>query len=138
MSDYLPEGLAADTWTEVVVPLADLWAADPAFESRDLIKGVFLAQNATDNVEHTMYMDEFTFVKFPTGINNQSIAKGIDAWYSNGEIRIPNYSGHVRVFNIVGRIIAEGPAYDGNFIVNLKSGIYIVTTTKGNAKIAIQ
>jgi hypothetical protein len=39
---------------------------------------------------------------------------------------------------LVGRKVAEGPAYDGNFRVNLKSGIYIVNTTKGNTKIALQ
>ena len=138
MADYLPDGLAADTWTEVIVPLVDLWAINPAFKSKDLIKGVFFAQNATDNVEHTMYMDEFTFVSTPTGINVLNTVKAIHAYYSNGEIRISNYSGHVRVFDIVGRKIAEGPAYYGNFSVNLKTGIYIVNTTNGNTKIAIQ
>ncbi|GAB1451071.1 hypothetical protein MASR2M47_11270 [Draconibacterium sp.] len=138
MANYLPDGLAADTWTEVIVPLADLWAADPAFASKDLIKDVFFSQNATDNVEHTMYMDEFTFVSTPTGINVLNTAKAINVYYSNGEIRISDYSGHVRVFDIVGRKIAEGPAYDGNFPVNLKNGVYIVNTSKGNTKIVLQ
>ncbi len=138
MADYLPDGLQADTWTEVIVPLADLWAADPAFKSKDVIKDVFFAQNATDNVEHTLYMDEFTFVSTPTGINIHETAKAVHAYYSNGKIRISNYSGQVRVFDIVGRKIAEGPAYDGNFPVQLKTGIYIVNTTDGNTKIAIQ
>ncbi len=138
MADYLPDGLAADTWTEVIVPLADLWAADPAFDAKDMIKDVFFAQNATDNVEHTLYLDEFTFESIPSGINVKANSKAIHAYYSNGEIRISNYSGQVRVFDIVGRKIAEGPAYDGNFRINLKTGIYIVNTTDGNTKIAIQ
>ncbi len=138
MANYLPDGLTADTWTEVVVPLADLWAADPAFASKDLIKDVFFSQNATDNVEHTMYLDEFTFVSSTTGINIYNAAKTINAYYFNGEIKISNYSGHVRIFDVVGRKIAEGSAYDGIFRINLKTGIYVVNTTNGNTKIAIQ
>jgi hypothetical protein len=138
MASYLPNGLAADTWTEVVVPLADLWAADPAFTAKDLIKDVFFSQNATDNVEHTLYMDEFIFVSETTGINTNIVNNSINAYYSKGKIIISNYSGNVKVFDLVGRKVAEGPAYDGNFKVNLKTGIYIVNTTKGNAKIAFQ
>ncbi len=138
MANYVPDGLAANTWTEVIVPLADLWAANAEFVSKNVIKGAFFSQNATDNVEHTMYMDDFTFASAATGINDPSAAKAITAYYSNGEIHLSNYFGLVRVFNIVGSKIAEGPAYDGIFSVNLKTGIYIVNTTKGNTKIAIQ
>ncbi len=138
MANYLPNGLAADTWTEVVVPLADLWAADETFTTKNVIKDVFFAQNATDNVEHTLYLDEFTFESNETGINSQVAAKAFNAYYFNGKIRILNYSGNVRVFDIVGRKVAEGPAYDGNFSVNLKTGIYIVNTTDGNTKISVQ
>ncbi len=138
MANYLPNGLAADTWTEVIVPLADLWAVDATFVSKTVIKGVFFSQNTMDNVEHTMFMDEFTFEGPVTRINTPAADKAINAYYSNGEIRILNYSGLVRVFGIEGRKIAEGPAYDGVFSVNLKTGIYIVNTTIGNTKIAIQ
>ncbi len=61
MSNYLTVDIAANTWTEVVIPLADFWAADATFAAKNVIKGVFFQQNATDNVEHTLYMDEFTF-----------------------------------------------------------------------------
>ena len=138
MASYLPDGLAADTWTEVVVPLADLWAADPAFASKDLIKDVFFSQNAADNVEHTLYMDEFIFVSGTTGINKHVVNNTINAYYSNGKIIISNYSGNVKVFDLVGRKVAEGPAYDGSFSVNLKDGIYIINTTQGNSKIVLQ
>jgi len=138
MSDYLPDGLAADTWTEVVVPLADLWAADPAFASKDLIKDVFFSQNAADNVEHTLYMDEFIFESENTGINTQLVNNTINAYYSDGKIIISNYSGAVKLFDLAGRKVAEGTAYDGSFRVNLKNGVYIVNTTLGNSKIVLQ
>jgi hypothetical protein len=83
-------------------------------------------------------MDDFKFVSTTTGIRRPVVNSEIHAYYSNGEIRISNYSGNVRVFDLVGRKVAEGPAYDGNFRVNLKNGIYIVNTTKGNTKIALQ
>ena len=78
------------------------------------------------------------FVSTATGITSPVIKPEIHAYYSNGEIRISNYSGNVRVFDLLGRKVAEGPAYDGIFRVNLKTGIYIVNTTKGNTKIALQ
>jgi hypothetical protein len=138
MSSYLPNGLAADTWTEVIIPIADFWAADPTFTSKDLIKDVFFSQNAADNVEHTMYMDEFIFESETTGINMHVLNNKINAYYSNGKIVISNYSGNVKVFDLVGRKVAEGQAYDGNFPVTLKNGVYIVNTTKGNSKLVLQ
>jgi len=138
LSKYLPTGLVANTWTEVTIPLADLWAADPAFVTKDLIKGVFFSQNMADNVEHTMYMDEFTFVNANvTGVNtlNENLLK---VYYSNGEIRVSDYSGIVRVYDLVGKNIFEGTTANGNLRVNLKKGIYIVNTTSGNSKISIQ
>lgn len=63
MGNYLAADLAANTWTEVSIPLADIWAADPAFTSKDVVKGIFFSQNTTDNVEHTMFIDEIKFEK---------------------------------------------------------------------------
>lgn len=68
MSDYLTADLAANTWTEVVIPLADFWAVDPLFTAKDVIKGIFFSQNTIDNVEHTLYLDEFTFEKVIPGL----------------------------------------------------------------------
>ena len=138
LADYIDANLMANTWTEVNISLADVWAADVAFTAKDVIKGIFFEQNTADNIEHTLYMDDFKFVSTATGIKRPVINSEIHAYYSNGEIRISNYSGNVRVFDLVGRKVAEGPAYDGNFRVNLKTGIYIVNTTKGNTKIALQ
>jgi hypothetical protein len=71
-------------------------------------------------------------------LNTQLAAKTIKAYYTNGEIIISNYSGYVRVFDLVGRNVAEGAAFNGKLGVNLKKGIYIVNTTEGNAKIVLQ
>ena len=65
--------LAANTWTEVRIPLADLYAADPAFTAKDVVKGIFFEQNVADNVEHTMYMDEFKFIAVAPSAENASI-----------------------------------------------------------------
>lgn len=138
LATYLPNGLVADTWTEVVVPLADLWAADPTFASKDLIKDVFFSQNAADNVEHTLYMDEFTFVSTTTGLNPQLVNNAFNAYYFDGQIHISDYSGTVRVYDIVGRKVAEGISENGNFRVNLNRGIYIVSTKLGNSKIVLK
>lgn len=67
MGNYVND-LAANTWTQVIIPLADFWAADTAFHSMEFVKGVFFEQNAADNVEHTMIMDDFKFVKVTPGL----------------------------------------------------------------------
>jgi hypothetical protein len=138
LSSYLAADLAANTWTEVSVPLNDLWAADATFTAKNVVKGVFFEQNTADNVEHTLYLDEFTFVTTTTGLNFPLAAETIKAYYTNGEIIISNYSGYVRVFDLVGRNVAEGAAFNGKLGVNLKKGIYIVNTTEGNVKIVLQ
>lgn len=138
MSAYLPNGLTANTWTEVIVPLADLWAADATYTAKDLVKDVFFAQNTADNVEHTLYLDEFTFTSTTTGLDIRTENKNFSAYYTNGEIHIPNYSGYVRVFDLIGRNVAEGAAFDGKLSINLKKGIYIVNTNLGNTKIVLQ
>ncbi len=138
MENYLTTDLAADTWTEVVIPLADLWAADETFTAKDLIKGIFFEQNATDNTEHTLFLDEFLFVSTTTGVKMLLDKKEIKAYYSKGTIRILNYEGDVRVYDLVGRKVAEGFAPNGELRVNLKDGVYIVNTTKGNSKIMLK
>lgn len=65
--------LAANTWTEVRIPLADFYAADPAFTAKDVVKGIFFEQNVANNVEHTMYMDEFRFIAIPPSEVNAPI-----------------------------------------------------------------
>jgi len=139
LSNYLATDLAANTWTEVTIPLADLWAADPTFTGKDIIKDVFFSQNLTDNVEHILYLDEFNFTTVTsTGIFTPSINKSIQAYYSNGEIRIPSYNGNVRVLDLAGRTIVEGLANDGKLRVSIEKGIYIVNTTLGNTKLSIR
>lgn len=67
MGNYLSADLAANTWTEISIPLADIWAAEPLFTAKDLIKGLFFSQNNTDNVEHTLFIDDIRFVKVSPG-----------------------------------------------------------------------
>ncbi len=72
LSNYVIS-LAANEWTEVRVPLADLWAADPAFTAKNVVKGILLEQNRADDNERTMYMDEFKFLTLPASPENSPI-----------------------------------------------------------------
>jgi len=137
LANYLNTDLAANTWTEVIIPLHDVWVVNPDFVLQEFVKGIFFEQNVADNVEHTLYLDEFTFMS-TTGINTQIVKNMISAFYSNGQLRILNYTGNVKVFDVLGRKVAEGRAIDGNFPVSLNNGVYIVNTTKGNTKIMLQ
>ena len=138
LANYLTNGLTAETWTEVTIPLAHLWAADATFTAKDVVKDVFFAQNTADNVVHTLYLDEFKFVSTATGLDIPIADAVLKIYYTNGEIIISNYSGYARVFDVMGRNVAEGVTLNGKLSVNLKPGIYIVNTTEGNAKIVLQ
>lgn len=137
LANYVQTGLMANTWTEVNIPLADLWNKDLLFQAKDTIKGVFFSQNAMDNMEHTLYLDEFTFTKV-TGIDNPLENNQIKAYFYNGEIRFANFEGRVRVYDLIGRLVADGNVFDRTFSINLNKGIYIVSTSQGNTKIVVR
>ncbi len=138
IASYLASDLAANTWTEVSVPLSDLWATNAAFVAKDVIKGVMFLQNAIDNVEHTFYLNEFIFKNLSTGLFTPTVQKTISAYYTNGEVRITNYVGNVSIFDVTGKMVASGKVSEGKFNLNIQKGIYIVNTTKGIAKIAVK
>jgi hypothetical protein len=136
LANYVKTGLMANTWTHVTIPLADLWAKDLLFQAKNAIKDVFFSQNKADNIEHTVYLDEFTFAK-TTSINNPYETNEMSAYYTNGEIHFNNYAGQVKVFDLIGRLVKEGNAFNGTFSVNLDKGIYILSTTAGSTKIVL-
>jgi len=139
MSSYLTTDLVANTWTEVTIPVADLWAADATFTAKDLVHGVFFSQNTADNVEHLMYLDEFNFITVATtGIFTPTVQKTVLAYYSNGQILVPDYVGNIRVFDLAGKTVADGFAADGKLRLSVNKGIYIVKTSNGVAKISVQ
>lgn len=139
MGDYLTSDLDANTWTEVKIALVDIWAVNNLFEAKGVIKGVFFSQNSADNVEHTLYMDDISFIVDNTTLNiNSTKVTAITAYYSNGELRIKNYDGIVRIFDLTGKNIATGIVEDGKYNVSIQRGIYIVNTNKGSVKIAVR
>jgi len=130
--------LVANKWTEISIPLADFWASKAEFTAKDVVKGLFFSQNAADNVNHTLFVDEISFVKsINTGLFTPKSVTDISAYYANGEIRIANYSGNVRVIDLAGKVIASKLTTDGKIAMTLNRGIYIVTTTTGNAKLIV-
>lgn len=135
LANYLKSGLTANVWTQVSVPLTDLWTKDLLFQSKDTIKGVIFSQNEVDNREHTLFMDEFTFDNTPI-TDNPSINEK-EAYYVNGEIHYGNYSGHLKVYDLIGTLVKEGEAIDGIFGVNLERGKYIISTITASVKLVL-
>lgn len=73
-----------------------------------------------------------------TKIDAVSESKTINAYYKDGNLQIDDFNGAVNVLSLTGKTIAEGNAISGNFRVDLKKGMYIVNTTKGNTKLIIK
>jgi len=137
MGNYAAD-LVANKWTEIAIPLADFWAAKAEFTAKDVVKGLFFSQNATDNVEHTLYVDEISFTKaLNTGFVIPEAQNNMAAYYVNGEIRIANYAGSVRVTDLAGKVIAHKIISNGTLLLKLNKGIYIVNTSIGNSKMMV-
>lgn len=136
LADYVQTGLLANTWTQVSIPLTDFWSKDLLFQAKDTIKGVFFSQNNIDNMEHTLYLDEFTFTR-TIGIDNPYATNKMNAYYTNGELRFAGYTGHVKVFDLIGRLLTEGNVVNGTFSIDLPKGSYLISTTEGSMQILL-
>lgn len=138
MGNYLTTDVAATTWTEVVIPLADIWAANAEFTAKDAIKGLYFSQNTADNTEHTLYVDEITFEKADdTAIGEVQInAKNVN--YNNGLLTINDYEGMVEVFNITGQKVFTAEMANSAVACQLQQGIYVVRYAQGASKLIVR
>jgi len=93
---------------------------------------------ATDGTLHTLYLDNFVFDKVTTGLFNPKVENKLNAYYTNGEIIIPNFTGNVRVFDFTGRTIINEIATEGKISVKMEKGVYIVNTALGSTKISVR
>lgn len=136
MGDYVND-ISANQWTEVRIPLADFWAANTEFEAKNLVKGVFFSQTEADAVDHTLYMDLFTFDSDETGIQKLVAQDALRLYYTSGMLTIKDYSGSVQVMDVIGKTLIRTQMKE-NLSFDLKNGIYIVATDKGNAKLMVR
>lgn len=134
--------IQANAWTQITVPLADIWASNASFTGRNIIKGVFFHQGNADNLSHTLYIDEITFnsssdTKIP-GLSDNSLT--LSAYYNDGLIQIPNFEGKFQIHSISGAQIRSGiiSKLQKGFKVDLQKGLYVVETEKGNAKLLVK
>lgn len=76
-------------------------------------------------------------VSINTGISNVSENK-ISVYYSNGILKISDYSGPVKVYNVAGNLIAEKQAVSGKTPLLLEKGTYIVKTGVNVNKVLVK
>lgn len=141
MGNYV-KVLEAGKWTEIIVPVSDFAAVDPAFAKWNIVKSLFLKQNAADGMEHTIRLDDIKFVK--TG-NNDAVTQvdagqiAMKAYYRNGAVCYEGMAGLVRVFGIDGAehacFYAEGT---GSVRCPLSKGVYVVAATAGSCKMVVE
>jgi hypothetical protein len=72
-----------------------------------------------------------------TSVSNPNESSKMTAFYNNGRLIVGIYNGVVRLFDITGKKLAESQAISGAINVNLQKGIYIVETSAGTSKIAV-
>lgn len=137
MANYVSD-LQANTWTEVIVPLADIWAANPDFSAANPSKGLVFMQNAADNVEHTLYIDEVTFEKNGDTATGFVKADSKNVNYYNGILNVENYEGMVEVYDITGHKVFAAEMVNSEVACQLQQGVYIVRYAEGASKLIVR
>jgi hypothetical protein len=73
-----------------------------------------------------------------TSIDTPAKSKTFNAYYQNGNLIVGDFTGNIKVLSLTGKTISEGNAILGYYTVGLKKGMYIVSTSQGNAKLTIR
>jgi len=79
---------------------------------------------------------KITVIDSRTGLNVPS-AVTINAFYSNGILKIKDYSGRIQITDFSGKILFNGRSENGQSKISLKQGVYILSTNTGNEKLVV-
>lgn len=71
-----------------------------------------------------------------TGLNVPS-AVPLNAFYSNGTLKIKDYSGKIQITDFSGKILFNGRSENGQSKISLNQGVYILSTNAGNVKLVV-
>lgn len=138
MGNYLTADVAANTWTEVIIPLADIWAANEEFTAKDAIKGLYFSQNAADNAEHILFVDEITFEKADNTAIEEVLVNAKNVNYYNGLLSVSDYEGMVEVYDITGHKVFAAEMANGAVTCQLQQGVYVVRYAQGASKLIVR
>lgn len=138
MGNYLTADVAANTWTEVIIPLADIWAANEEFTAKDAIKGLYFSQNAADNAEHILFVDEITFEKADNTAIEEVLVNAKNVNYYNGLLSVSDYEGMVEVYDITGHKVFAAEMANGAVACQLQQGVYVVRYAQGASKLIVR
>lgn len=95
------------------------------------------ANNTTSEKFYYIGAMKITVLDNQTGVNAPN-AVGFNAYYSNGVLKVADYTGRIKVYNLSGTVVTEGQALFGQYQVKLDKGIYIVKTILGINKIIVK
>jgi len=134
-AEFFPEIAPAkvNQWEDLTFNVAANWTKSITILG---LQPDYPADGKTIDIGAIMYIDEINFTTGSTGIFNP-IENKLNAYFTNGEIQIPNYVGKISVSDITGKTVATGFVTDGKLRVSIGQGIYILKTTNGTAKIAV-
>ena len=95
------------------------------------------ANNTTTERFYYIGAMKITILDNQTGVNAPN-AVGFNTYYSNGVLKVADYTGRIKVYNLSGTVVTEGQALFGQYQVKLDKGIYIVKTILGINKIIVK
>ena len=74
----------------------------------------------------------------PTGLTNQTKNDLNGVYYNNGYLRLNNYTGMVKVYNVDGKLIKEANSVFGYLSVTLQKGVYFVRIDNKSSKFIVK
>lgn len=72
----------------------------------------------------------------PSAVNTPAVPSA-KAYYTNGALRINDYTGQVKIDDLTGKRVGEGQMQSGYFPVSLTRGIYVVGVESENLKLMV-
>jgi lysophospholipase L1-like esterase len=93
--------------------------------------------NTSANKFYYLGAMKMTIADSPTALNSPSV-KNWSPYYSNGVLKINNYTGLVKIFDVSGKAIYVGQSVFGQLPVTLTNGNYLVKTDLGNTKLLVR
>ncbi len=79
---------------------------------------------------------KITIADHQTSVNSPEFRMP-NPYYSNGVLKMNDYTGKVKIYDISGKAIFEGQSIFGRLSVALNKGTYMILTTTGNAKLIV-
>ncbi len=140
MSDFIGD-IPAGEWTKVTIPMSAFKAINGKAIFYKELKGFFLTQNADDEKQHTIYVDNAFLADEEIPTNTVPVVSDkvvITAHYAQGTLTLAGADAKVcSVYSLTGSLIEHVILQNNTARISLAQGAYILRTEVGTVKLMV-